>query len=343
MTHDLPEIALSTQLQLPSTVFHAVVDASSYKSVLAYALVASWHAYCRGWSVLRIVLVGENPRLERFAEGLGVKIEHRTPHPLAKVLPFSNKWLAAEAEHPRQRSILVDTDIIFLGDPWLLRSLPSTYFAARPAPALRLTPKLQDWAIKRFDLPVGINVANGAVAMTYLKGQPLSEITADIFVRQFRYYNSGLVVFPSGEFSASLGKWNKNQEILQSHYDEAVASSSEANVNGAILNCEQLALAVTLAHHPVFQLDYSQHFLTADVVSGISDEEVSVMHLVGPVPGIDPSSPMAAVEAFDIITGRYLNNGRYIFERNSLFNVGRLRSRIIALLEEYGLSSISTH
>lgn len=124
--------------------FCCVVDTRNPKRDLAYGLAASWHRHCRAWSSLHLVLVGQYPALAAFASRLGAEVAERDPHPLSPHLPFANKWLLAGVDTGTARPVVLDWDMVFTGDPWLLRALPAGSFGARPAPALRLPPALQD-------------------------------------------------------------------------------------------------------------------------------------------------------------------------------------------------------
>lgn len=318
----------------PACSFHAVVDAGHHKAALAFALAASWHAQCRPWSSLHLTVVGSHPTLERFAAGLGISVRRSAPHPLAGTLPFANKWLAAEPEAPPGRAILVDTDVMFLGDPWLLRALPAHGFAARPAPALRLPPRLQDWAADRFALPPGLNMAHWGLAQPVMAGAPLSSVTADAFIRRFRYYNSGVMAFPAGQMAEFTATWQAAYRSLTSQADEIRAACGEDGLAVATRS-DQLALAIALADQPVFPLECSHNFTLSDATFGASDEDVSILHLAGALPDADLTHPAAIVTAYDRAMARH---DLTPYRR---FQSARLRQKICALAHDYGLHDLT--
>lgn len=319
----------------PACSFHAVVDAGHRKAALAFALAASWHAHCRPWSSLHLTVVGHHPTLEHFAAGLGISVRHSAPHPLAATLPFANKWLAAQPEAPPGRAILLDTDVVFLGDPWLFRALPAHGFAARSAPALRLPPRLQEWAMDRFALPPGLNMAHWGLAQPLMTGAPLSSVTADAFIRRFRYYNGGVVAFPTGQMADFTATWQAAYRSLASQAAEIRAVCGEDGLAVATRS-DQLALAIALAEQPVFPLECSHNFMPSDAAFGASDEDVSLLHLAGAQPDADLTDPAAIIAAYDHIMAR---RDLTPYRR---FQSARLRQKLCALVRDYGLHDLRT-
>lgn len=321
-------------------VFYAVVDTAHRKASLTYGLVASWHAHCREWSALHLTMVGKDSRLERFAIGLGVQVEHRAPHPYTGSIPFANKWLAGTASLQGERAILIDTDVVFLADPWLLRAIPPHYFSARPAPSLRLAPCLQEWAMEKLSLPAGMNMANFELARNYRTGTSLSDIPADRIVRQLGYYNTGVVVFPTGRFQSALDSWCHSYGAMLNHAPSAAESLGSQEAAAPLINCDQFAFTAALAGQPLWPLDCSHNFIGSDLITGTSDRDVAVMHFAGAVQAVERDDPMAVLKAFDGIMRGYREEYSGMAERFSRFDIGRLRLKITDLVESYGLERL---
>ena len=336
-----PEPPAESQSRLP-VIFYAVVDTAHSKSSMTYGLAASWHAHCRGWSTLHLTMVGEDLKLERFAASLGVHIEHRTSHPHTATIPFANKWLAASASIQGRRAVLLDTDVVFLGDPWLFRSLPPDYFSARPAPSLRVPPGLQEWAMETLFIPGSMNLANFELARSYRAGMPLSEISADSVIRRLGYYNTGVVVFPAGRFKSAMDSWSQAYASMLDCAPVAAEALGSQEASAPLINCDQFAFTVALAEQPFWPLDCTHNFIGSDLITGASDRDVAIMHFPGVLNTVERHDPTAVLKAFDEIMRGYGAEYAGTAVRFTRFDIGRLRLKIAGLVESYGLEHLSS-
>lgn len=316
--------------------FCTVVDARTPKRDLAYSLVASWHRHCRQWSSLHVVLVGQDEEFQRFAVSLGAQVVPRAPHPLSDRLVFANKWLVGDLDLEDARPVLLDWDMVFVGDPWLLRALPTHCFGARPAPALRLAPALQRWVVEQFRLPRGLNVAAMEVAVKH-KATPMLDTgsLADV-IREFRYYNSGLLAIPPGRLREVMASWQSNYEILVDHVSCVQGAADLPGVQESVLCSDQLALAITLAWESVHSLDPGCNFFAFDYVSGHSSSDISILHLAGPAHGAGLQAALATFDAQLVQWHPHLRQ----FPR---FDPSMLRGEIESLLGEYKLGNGEPH
>lgn len=316
--------------------FCTVVDARTPKRDLAYSLVASWHRHCRQWSSLHVVLVGRDEEFQRFAESLGAQVVPRAPHPLSDRLVFANKWLVGDLDLGGARPVLLDWDMVFVGDPWLLRALPTHCFGARPAPALRLPPALQRWILEQFRLPRGLNVAAMEVALKH-KGTPMlgTGALADV-IREFRYYNGGLLAIPPGRLREVMASWQSNYELLVDRISCVQGAADLPGVKESVLSSDQLALAITLAWESVYSLDPGCNFFAFDYVSGHSRSDISILHLAGPAYG---AGLQAALATFDAQLAQWHPHLRQ-FPR---FDPSMLRGEIESLVNDYKPQNVEGH
>ncbi|MBF0612467.1 MAG: hypothetical protein G8345_17360 [Magnetococcales bacterium] len=319
-----------------------MIDTRVPKSILAHLLVASWHRYCRSWSTLHLVLVGEDVELESLAKKLGVQIHHRTAHTASCQRPVVNKMLAAGVAFSSQaKVILLDWDVVFTADPWMLRAIPTGRFAARIASALRVPPSLQQWVVSRFNLPVGINVAIGVLGHHWLLHHSLEGLNKDDFLRSFRYFNAGVLVFPPGRFQSTLTHWQSTQNELIRLLPEAAMASSETAAMENLAKSDQLALAITLANQPVCGLDASHNFMLFDFAEGLSSQEVAILHLVGELDNslLEKNYPKKdlVLNLFDQRITHLLHNYPVKLAEHGRFDPGHLRQLLEKLMEEYHL------
>ncbi|WP_193771197.1 hypothetical protein [Candidatus Magnetaquicoccus inordinatus] len=321
-------------------IFCSVVDAYVAKSVLVYALAASWHCYCREWSQLHLLLVGENQELENFVRPLGVTVHRRPLHLHINKLPYSNKFLAGELDFSESRVILLDWDIIFLQDPWLLRAIPESYFAGCPAPSLRISWPLQQWLADRFEIPLALNLASGDLAGYYLEKGKAEQALCTDFVRQFRYVNGGLIVFPVGRFNSTMRSWCETWEKLYQLQDEAFQVCASAEQVKHVVSSDQISLALLLAHEPFHLLEPSHNFLLSYLASGIGVEEIALLHLVSNHENSIDSKALRADVVLDIFVQAMQDYERRfpgIFQRCSRFKPEEISLKISALVEKYAL------
>lgn len=308
--------------------FCTVVDTRNSKRDLAYGLVASWHRYCSQWSSLHVVLVGEHPEFSHFAQRLGARVVEGSPHPLADRLVFANKWLLSELDIGAARAVVLDWDMVFVGDPWLLRALPGHCFGARPAPALRLSPELQRWAMAQFGLPRGINMATMEVVSRLRSNEDLSAVPTGEIMRQFRYYNGGLLVIPPGRLRDVMSAWQAAYEMVVERVSCTPEAASLPMVESGALNSDQLALAIALAWENVYPLDPTCNFFVFDYAAGYSSGEVSLLHLAGPISGTGPQALLTSFEA-------QLAPWRADLLRHPRFDPSILRGKLEALIRDY--------
>lgn len=309
--------------------FCTVVDAHSPKLAIAYSLVASWHCQCRAWSSMHVVLIGPAADFAAFARRLGAEIRASDPHPLAARLAFANKWLLADLDVGAARPIVIDWDIVFVGDPWLLRALPPHCFGARPAPALRLPPALQSWILAQFRLPRGLNVAALELASRYDAAWNPDDNSIPAIAREFRYYNGGLLAVPPGRLRATLQAWQASYECLVDRIRTTPGAAEIPGIEESALQSDQLALALALAWEDVHPLDPTSNFFLFDPKFGYASAEVAMLHLAGPIVG---DGLQAVLSTFDSQWERW-KVSPHDFPR---FDPFALRGKLEALVRDYG-------
>lgn len=304
-------------------LFSTVVDEGHDKGILAYALIASWHQWCREWSYLRILLVGDDSKLERFALSLGASVSHHQQHPLSPILPFANKWLIAENESRDHRVILLDTDVVFTGDPWLLRALPDHSFAVRTAPWLRIPPPLQRALAQAFAIPTALTVAPISLSRNLANAEDLNAVSAETFIRLFRYYNSGIVAFPRGWVAAAVDRWRVRYLEIMARYDAFLAICGREDAERCLKRSDQMAFALAVLDQRVVELDCCHNFM-GDAMAGFSVDDIALVHLAGPVKLSSSNPGHVLLEVFHSMHG----NRR---------DLEHLRDHMVRLVDSYRL------
>ena len=283
-------------------------------------------------------MIGGDDPLKKLAERCGAHVSAHAPHPWASVLPSANKWLAGDVEFGDARVILVDWDVVFTGDPWVLRALPVDRFAARPAPMQRLSPDLQALVGERFNLPFALEVAPLSLASQFVVGADLAAFRPDGFLRRFRYFNSGVLAIPAGQLHTTLREWSQAWQSLGQLRGDAVRLCGEDAVAANFDRSDQLALAIALARQSVFPLDATHNFLMLDCLVGSCGADAAILHL--PTSHDDVldrgnATPGIVLDIFDQVAA---HAAQVAGSASALFHPERLRAELLGLVRAYDLA-----
>lgn len=256
----------------------------------------------RSWP-LHLACIGEPPeRVRRLAERAGAHISLHEPLEGGRV-PTYNKLRGFEVERRRERLLLVDTDVIFLGDPSPLDALEPR-LSLIPAGSHRIPLALWEKTCAALERPVPEKrflCERGELADRLperaVHGPRHREPMAP-------YYNSGVLMVPWKDADAFLAVWLRTMRRLVELFPP------EVKENQKISKEDQCGLALAVdewerERGPCQRLPRALHANWLPVMAGVlRADEIAVYHAVHFLRLGDPErfDPLGEVDAY----GRFI-------------------------------------
>ena len=253
----------------------------------------------RDWP-LHLACVGEPPpRVRALAEKAGARVTLHEPVEGGRV-PTYNKLRGFEVERASERLLLVDTDVIFLGDPSGLDALEPR-LSLIPAGSHRIPLSLWETTCGALGRPVP------AKRFLCQRGELADRLPrravhgAKHRVPGAPYYNSGVMMIPWRDADAFLAVWLRTMRALVHHFPP------EVKANQKISKEDQCGLALAVDewerdHPEVQRLSPPLHVNWIAVMAGeLRAAEVAIYHAVHFLRLGDPRrlDPLAEVDAYE--------------------------------------------
>ncbi len=271
-------------------------------------LLASWReraGEARGRCPLHLACIGEPPRsVVAWAERAGARVSVHAPLELGSSRS-ANKLRGFGVPTEMGRRLLVDTDVLFLGDPLrALHGLPPDHLAAAPATVPRVPPELWGEIYGTFGMSVpGERMRSVSGALGFppeAQGYPPDPMPP--------YFNSGVLLVPDA--CPLRPRWEEHLARLPARFADRAAGWPEP-ARRAVLQSDQAALATALAslgaegwaRSPLPDAAHARrvHFRGGALRVG----DVAILHAIGLFKGLPEATPDAVEDALETWLARW--------------------------------------